>query len=300
MNKRKLKKARKPKTITLEPSFWGVFKPSSSGNTGFDVVRIFALMLFVVLGVLMIRENDFLKIRYFRSNEDRLGLDLITKNKILQDEDKNHFIKKHVSIDGQMFLKKKFPIGSDYKAAIEYLKNLEVSCSSIQATQKASFVACQYTSTRLSSLFNLDLKELFKFNRRFLVLLKINRENQLQDIIVEVHQEAKEKQRRKRNLPLKNTNINEKFKLDSKTAISKRADAVDEIIRKKTKPQKITPQSKELSKIKSKDGSVELSVDKLSVLPATEESMPEIDVVGGVEIHLDKPRKKKLTNEASK
>lgn len=192
MNKRKFKKVRKPKMITLEPSFWGVFKLSSSDNMGFDIVRIFALILLVIAGVVTIRDNDFLKIRYFRNNEDRFGLNLITKNTKSEDHDKKYFIKRYISMDGQMFLKQKFPVGTNYKEAIEYLKNLDVGCSSIQATQKASFVACQYTSTRLSSLFNFDLKELFKFRRKFLVLLKISRENQLQDIIVEVHQDKKE------------------------------------------------------------------------------------------------------------
>ncbi|NRA73721.1 MAG: hypothetical protein HRU36_03135 [Rickettsiales bacterium] len=190
MNKGKFKKIRKPKTITLEPSFWGSFKPSS-GGTGFDITRIFALILLLILGVVMFRDREFYKIRYFRNNEDLFGLDLITNNKKLKDPNKKYFVKRHISIEGEMFLKKKFPIGTNYEVAIDYLKNLQVSCSSIQATQKASFVACQYTSTRLSSLFNLDLEELFKSHRKFLVLLKMGRDNQLQDIIVEVHKKKK-------------------------------------------------------------------------------------------------------------
>ncbi|NRA73719.1 MAG: hypothetical protein HRU36_03125 [Rickettsiales bacterium] len=45
------------------------------------------------------------------------------------------------------------------------------------------------------------------------------------------------------------------------------------------------------TKLTTADGAVDFSLDKFRVLPPKEDKSPEIDVVGGIEIHLDKPRK---------
>ena len=87
---------------------------------------------------------------------------------------------------------------------------------------------------------------------------------------------------------------NSKLNIEQATVKSVGDAPSDEVIKEHSnKQRKKSIPAKVPSTAKPKDD-VELSVDKLSVLPTDEQNTPQVEAVGSVEIQLDKPKKQPI------
>ncbi|NRA74186.1 MAG: hypothetical protein HRU36_05580 [Rickettsiales bacterium] len=168
-------------------------------ETQSNIIRVILIILLLYGAAAFMKQGDFFKVRYLRSNADTYGLDLITRDEEATNLSKKYFMSPEKSPEGKMFLIKKFPAGTNYKEALEYFMDIEAKCDPLKSTHysKGPFVSCGYKSTKITSFFRFDWEEL-RFPKSFHILMRVDDNQKVRSFEVEVYQKGKEEAEQKK------------------------------------------------------------------------------------------------------